>query len=74
MFEGELAACRHCGYVEVRQTHEEGVKRCPHCARQMSEIPLSQARELVRRRRQADRRREDAAKVAELGLPMDALR
>jgi Zn finger protein HypA/HybF involved in hydrogenase expression len=68
MFERELGACHHCGYVELRQTHEEGVKRCPHCARPMAEIALSQARELVRRRREADQRREDAAKVAELGL------
>ncbi len=72
MFRRELVACRHCGYVELRQTHEEGAKRCPHCARVMAEIGLSQARELVRLRREADRRRDDAAKIAELGLERGA--
>lgn len=68
MFKRELVACHHCGYVELRHTHEEGTKRCPHCERGMAEIALSQARDLVRRRREADRRREDAGKIAEVGL------
>ncbi len=68
MFERAMVACRHCGYVELRHTYEEGAKRCPECRRPMEDIGLEEARELVRRRRAADRRRADEDKIAEVGL------
>lgn len=63
-----LVACRSCGIVARLDSFEDGVPRCPTCARDMGAITLDAARHLVSARKRADRRREQVQRRAEVGL------